>query len=336
MSRPLRQSGVALIIVLLVVAIVSVLATQMGGRLQLQIRRSANIKDNNQAYWYAMGAEQFARKSIEALYKEADGVIHLNQPWATTDFEYPLPNGGIQAKLVDMQSCFNLNALATPPPAGSNGGASAGYTEQKAFQTLLTSIESETEIPPLNAETLADSLTDWLDADNQTTGYYGAEDPEYESRQHPYLAANSLMMNKSELRLVNGAETPWINDVMPYVCAIPGVSTLKINVNTVTEEHAAVLRAALGSAISLEDVISALNARGDEGFDNINKFFSQAEISKVSLTDAQKKWFDITTSYFILHTKTRYNDASFNLSSVFAIDSNGNVSVIRREFGGLL
>lgn len=331
MMTSLRQSGVALLIVLLVVAMVSVLATEMGSRLQLQIRRSANIKDNNQAYWYAMGAEQFAKKSIEALYKEAKGVIHLNQPWATTEFEYPLPNGGIQAKLVDMQSCFNLNALAASPPAS---GTTVSYTEQKAFQTLLSSIDDN--IPSLNAETLADSLTDWLDDDDQITGYYGAEDPEYESRQFPYLAANNLMVNKTELRLVNGAELPWINEVMPYVCAIPGNTELKINVNTVSEEHAAVLRAALGSKISIEDTRSALNARGKDGFDDINDFFAQPEISALGLSADQKKWFDITTSYFILHTKTHYNDASFNLSSVFAIDNSGHVRVIRREFGGLL
>ena len=62
-----KQQGVALIIVLLIVAIVSVLATEMGSRLQLQIKRASNIKENNQAYWYAMGAEQYAQKSIKLL-----------------------------------------------------------------------------------------------------------------------------------------------------------------------------------------------------------------------------------------------------------------------------
>ena len=38
------SKGVALIIVLLIVAIVSVLATEMGGRLQLQIKRSLQHK----------------------------------------------------------------------------------------------------------------------------------------------------------------------------------------------------------------------------------------------------------------------------------------------------
>lgn len=77
-----QQRGVALIIVLLIVALVSVLATQMGSRLQLQVKRASNIKDNNQAYWYAMGAEQYAQKSIKFLLENSDGVINLNQQWS--------------------------------------------------------------------------------------------------------------------------------------------------------------------------------------------------------------------------------------------------------------
>jgi general secretion pathway protein K len=44
-----RQRGVALMIVLMVVALVAVLAVDMGSRLQLQIQRTMNLKDSNQA-----------------------------------------------------------------------------------------------------------------------------------------------------------------------------------------------------------------------------------------------------------------------------------------------
>ena len=57
-----------------------------------------------------MGAEQYARKSIQKLMEEDGEVIHLEQPW-NQEFVYPIEGGGIQAQLVDMQSCFNLNAL---------------------------------------------------------------------------------------------------------------------------------------------------------------------------------------------------------------------------------
>jgi general secretion pathway protein K len=88
-----KQRGVALIIVLLIVAIVSVVATEMGSRLQLQVKRASNIKENNQAYWYAMGAEQYARKSINLLMKTDGDKIYLEQPWSQ-EFVYPIEGGG--------------------------------------------------------------------------------------------------------------------------------------------------------------------------------------------------------------------------------------------------
>ena len=135
-----KQQGVALIIVLLIVAIVSVLATEMGGRLQLQIKRASNIKDNNQAYWYAMGAEQYARKSIQKLMEEDGEVIHLEQPW-NQEFIYPIEGGGIQAQLIDMQSCFNLNALKVD--TSGVGGTSLLAARKEAFMDLLDNIEPE-------------------------------------------------------------------------------------------------------------------------------------------------------------------------------------------------
>jgi general secretion pathway protein K len=79
-----KQKGVALIIVLMIVALVTVLATEMAGRLQLQVKRASNIKDNNQAYWYAMGAEQFARKSLSDLIR---GHKSLLIRWLVVEFK---------------------------------------------------------------------------------------------------------------------------------------------------------------------------------------------------------------------------------------------------------
>ena len=77
---------------------------------------------------------------------------------------------------------------------------------------------------------------------------------------------------------------------------------------------------------------SALSARGEKGFEDIEQFLSTPEIQAANLDENQKKWFDITTSHFILHTKTKYNNATFSMQSVFKIDSKQTVSVIRREF----
>ena len=336
-----KQKGVALIIVLLIVAIVSVLATEMGGRLQLQIKRASNIKENNQAYWYAMGAEQYARKSIKQLIDEDGDVIHLGQPWGQ-EFIYPIQGGGIQAQLIDMQSCFNLNALKVTDLATNNNAASAGKSnnspsnsgsiliERKtAFERLLRSIEPE--VSSYNIEIVRDSLVDWLDEDNTPT-QLGAEDSEYESRQFPYVAANNFMVHNTELRMVNGVEVSWLRELLKLVCVLPNNNLFKINVNTVGAENTAVIAAATG--LSLSDASSLLANRGEEGFQTTEDFLNEPSIRALTLTAEQRTWFDVRTSYFILHTKTKYNNATFALQSLFEVDSSNNVSVIRREFSG--
>lgn len=322
--RPNRQQGVALILVLMIVALVSVIATEMGSRLQLQVKRAANIKDNNQAYWYAMGAEEFARKSIQELLKLNNGVINLGQPWAQ-ELTYPLNGGGIQAQLVDMQSCFNLNVLGAEKKPGEPDSE-----ELKAFKVLLE--RSGIEISAFSADTLKDSLADWIDSDSNLRNF-GAEDSDYESLVHPYLAANNMLSNKSELRLVNGVEPAWLKDLLPLVCVLPETQ-LAININTLGEEQVALLSAL--TELSTQDAASLIKNRGTDGYKKASDFLSQAEFSTASLTDEQKAWFTVTTKYFMLHTKTRYNNATFAMDSVFHITPNNQVTVIRREFGGFL
>ena len=363
-SKTKKQRGVALIIVLMIVALVSVLATQMGARLQLNVARASNIKDNNQAYWYAMGAEQFARKSIVALMERNKEVLSLENNWSET-FAFPLEGGGIEAQLTDLQSCFNLNGVGavqgnnnsannnnsnnangnntnasapngntanTSANKGSPNGNSAGNgvsEEALAFERLVN-----LAVPDLDnytAEVARDSLIDWLDAD-ENMSLNGAEDADYAALPNPYLAANTSMMSKTELRLVNGVQPQWLSQLLPFICVVPGMNELKINVNTVTEDNAVVLAALTGADIN--DIQSVINSRPPEGFPDVPSFMADPRINNLQLSATQQKWLDVKSEYFILHTKTHYNNASFMMSSVFKFE-NDKVVVIRREFGGV-
>ena len=136
-TPPAKQQGVALMIVLMIVALVAVLATEMGTRLQLQVQRTMNLKDNNQAYWYAMGAEAFARKSIQSLIEESPNVISIDQPWAQ-EFTYPLENGGLTANLDDLQACFNLNAITSGSAGGAGSNSGNGSSGRFSHYVAIT------------------------------------------------------------------------------------------------------------------------------------------------------------------------------------------------------
>ncbi|WP_340678367.1 type II secretion system minor pseudopilin GspK [Paraglaciecola sp.] len=327
MIRPSKQRGVALIIVLLIVAIVSVLATEMGGRLQLQVKRAANIKNSNQAYWYAIGAEQYASKSIKTLIAESNGVIHLNQPWSEK-FVFPIEGGGIEAQLIDMQACFNLNGLKDTTSTDPINRSPELTARLAAFKRLLT--DTGLDIADFTADTVRDSLADWLDSDDNMS-QLGAEDSEYEGRQFPYLAANNFMADKSELRLINGVESKWLQAVLDWLCVLPATNQFILNVNTVTEKDSAVFAAMTG--LTQSEAADVIGSRPPEGFKTVEEFLAVNQIQTKNLSDEQKAWFEVKTEYFMLKSKTRYNNATFSLHTLFKVDK-GNVTVISRQFGG--
>jgi len=322
-----NQRGVALLIVMMIVALVTIIATQMGTRLQLQIQRTVNLKENTQAYWYAMGAEAFARQSLKKLMEETADKITLQQPWAQ-EFAYPVEGGTIEAKLEDMSSCFNLNAMA--------GDTQVRATEQgnavmDGFHRMLTTAQLD-DMSSYDADVLRDSLADWLDEDSQMRPY-GAEDSEYESRQPPYLAANALMTAQSELRLVNGMKPAWIKRLLPLVCVIPQVNELTINVNTLNEQKAPLLAGLTG--MSLAQAQNMISARPADGWGTSQDFLQDPAIAALDLNETQRSWFTVTTEHFLLHTKARYNAASFTMTSVLRASASEPAQVLRREFLGV-
>ena len=61
---PDEQRGVALLIALVVVAIAAMLSTGMIWQRELDIRRTANITQGDQAMQYALGAEAWAEQIL--------------------------------------------------------------------------------------------------------------------------------------------------------------------------------------------------------------------------------------------------------------------------------
>ena len=111
-----KQQGVALVTVLLIVALAAILATEMTARLQLQMQRAVNINFNQQAYWYAMGAEAFTKRVLVTAFEQDANTTNLGQIWAQGETTYPVDYGQITGEIIDSQACLNLNALRLPQP----------------------------------------------------------------------------------------------------------------------------------------------------------------------------------------------------------------------------
>ena len=149
MSRAKSQRGVALIVVLLLLAVMVSIAASMADRLFGQFKRATNQINYQQAYWYSIGVEALAKVGIEQSYKDAD-TINLSQPWALEEQTYPLDYGTLTGRLIDKQACFNLNALVEAQQA--SGSDRVPYLVE-SFQHLMEALEIEN----YQAETIAQS-----------------------------------------------------------------------------------------------------------------------------------------------------------------------------------
>ena len=326
------HKGVALITVMLVVALAAILATQMTARLQLQLQRTANIEENQQAYWFAMGAEAFAKRILIMSFDGEDNVTHLGQFWAQGENSYPVDYGNITGEITDLQSCFNLNALrstqSTSPTTATTATTGSGNLAVEALERLILAINID-NISEFEAKDMVDALTDWLDADDLVTNNGGAEDSEYSSKEYPYLPANNYLGSLNELRVVEHFTLNVIDKLKPYVCVIPNTNLHNINVNTIKAEHVELLTAVLDITQSVAEEI--ISGRGDEGYQDISDVFVSSELSQ--LTDEQKEQLVIDSEYFTLKTKTTFNNSYFFLSSIMKIENNNQINIISRTIG---
>ena len=223
MTAVRHQQGVALVAVLMIIAIVVVIAVNMTGRLQLQLQRQQNVQQQQQAFWYAMGAEQFAKVLLSRTLAGEESV-NLGQDWALQGATFPVENGTIAGDIIDLHSCFNINALQNV--SAQNGNRNEQSPAQKAFLRLLELKGSELSMP---AEYLVARLGDWLDEDSLLSTAGSAEDDDYASLQFPYYAANGLMASVSELRVILDLTPADYQLLAPYVCVIPEDNNLVLN-----------------------------------------------------------------------------------------------------------
>jgi len=328
-NRPYKQRGIALITVMLVVALAAVIATEMSSRLVLQMQRTANIQMNQQAYWYAMGAEAFTKRVLIKAQEEDDKVTHLQQDWAIGYQSFPVDFGEIAGEVKDLHACLNLNALKEKPEQNSDTKTKK-VPARLALEELILSLDIQ-GIGQFEAEYMADSLTDWLDSDDAIVSAGGAEDNDYAAKEHPYLAANNFMASVNELRLVEHFTVPVINQLKDFVCIIPEQSLHKININTLDAEKPELLQALLG--IDKSKASDILAAREEKGFEDTAEFFSLPELTSMTLTDEQKQQFVVDSEYFKLTANTQFGDSYFNLNSTFKVISKTDVAVIGRTIG---
>lgn len=298
--------GVALVTVLFILFLLTTLSVYMIDDQYLSIRRIANQRDSEQTFQMAVGAEQWAAKILERDMRDNE-TDHLEEPWNELLPAVPVEEGTLATEVVDAQGLFNLNNLQA-------GRDKVWYP---AFVRLLRVLELE--------EGLADAVVDWIDADVDVTGSFGAEDGEYLSKDPPYRAANRLFAEVGELQWVEGFELQAVTVLAPFVSALPATN-VRINVNTAVLP---VLQILGETALSEPEAQALIEARGEEGFSDTQDFLVLPELAGQG--NIAGPLITISSEYFNVRSRALFGRVNLILDSVIYRRPSDQIAVVLRR-----
>lgn len=210
--------GLALVSVLLIVAVTTALAYEIANRHAFGVAVSRQVLSGSQAREYALGGEQYARQLLYADWEDEDTRRKdtLLEDWWSMPETFEVEDGGVEMRIVDLSSRFNLNSLL-----GEGGPQNAARLKR-----LFTHLELDPNY--------VDAWIDWIDPDREVQPY-GAEDADYLLREPPHRAANQRAVDISELRLAVPFEArDEYARLAPHVAVLP-TDRLAININTATD-----------------------------------------------------------------------------------------------------
>ena len=300
-----KQNGIAIIAILLIVATVAALATQMHWQHRISLKRINNLLTLQQAKQYIVGGENWAREILVEDLRD-NTSDHLGETWASSLPALPIDGGAIQGRLVDLQARFNLNSLID-----SKGKIKPESLKQ--FERLLQILDIEPSI--------ASAVGDWLDTDNYPEFPGGAEDETYASLEKPYKTANHFITDISELMSIKGINKAIYDNLKGYVSALP--LSVSLNVNTASPE---VLQS-LTQQLTTNDISEVLDQRALGPFENINEFFN---LSNIQANEVQAP-LDTQTEYFLLEIEVSLQERIYRRHTYIYRDlQSGNVTAYQR------
>jgi general secretion pathway protein K len=193
-SKTPNSRGVALIMVLWVIAILSVVVLEFCFAMRTEVRITTNYKEEFQCYAMAEGGIQ--RAITELIYKHDPRVQQVRKTlisqessqdqkeWVADGRSYPLPfnQGACEIRIMSEAGKVNINIVS---------------------ETMLRKIIGQLGLEGEAKDIVVDSILDWRDPDDFHR-LNGAENEYYQSLKEPYNCKNGNLDSVEELLLVRG------------------------------------------------------------------------------------------------------------------------------------
>lgn len=308
--KAIKEKGIALISAMLVVALTSIVATQIFYQQQVNLRRTLNQLQAEKIYQSFINIEVFVKALLQAdlkdnQYDSTEQLAMANDMLALAVADYSATEvGNFQATIVDKQACFNLNNLVIENAV------------QDKQMVILRNLLAQQKINNALIDNLIWSLVDWLDADNEPKAQ-GAEWETYSQLSPPYQAANQALSEINELYAVqfwNQIPIQQLTDICvlpspPLFTELGRYSPAQTKITPININTASPLLLKSLSDKMLDANLSGIleQQKKDKGFESIDAFLTQLNTDnavnedEVKLSDSfDKDTLSISSQFFIL------------------------------------
>jgi general secretion pathway protein K len=301
-------------IVIFVFALVSILSVGMYNRQSIFVQQAGNLFAQSQAYQYAIGSELYAKWWLKDDWdndKDVEKEFYDDLAFLESSLTRPYEGAIVSSQFNDVQGKLNLNDLV------SVTGEVIPVMKER-FTRLFNRLAIET--------VKLEQIIDWLDENQDSSGFDGAEDGEYLSLDPPYRNAGQPMLDLSELRLLPTISNEDYKKLLEHVTVLPQ-GWAPVNVNTATAE---VLQS-LSETLTDAQADSLVEARQDKAWKNIDEFKAETLVADGKINF---NYIGVRSDFYELATEVTLSERTVRLRSVlYRSNEDGSLQVLSRNQG---
>ena len=237
-----NERGMVLLMVLLVVALLATILTELSFSTMVDMRLAETFRDTTRANYLARGGLEVGKMILQDDSNNYDANDEL---WAIGVQQYPVAEGSVTIEITDLGGRVDLNRLVT-----AQGNIDVVIKDR--YLRLLEQLDTD------RPSALVDALIDWIDPD-EIQEAEGAENSVYISRSEPYQCKNGPLDTLDELALVEGYTPELLKQLRPHVTTY---GSAQVNINTASPE----VLLALAEEMDITAIETLLAARQEEPF----------------------------------------------------------------------
>lgn len=296
MSVLRKQKGVALLVVLILLVMMSALAAKISQQFCRNLQKTHYQVSQQQLRWAMQAQEKVVKDRLQADASGESKALTLEGDW-----HQPLETRGedytVVSQIEDAQDCFNVNNLLAAEKIAQ--GQNVPVTPEKSRkEQIVEQLLTESGLSHNTAEEVYQQLVDYLDGDT-TTAKEGTETDAWTGVVPARQPANQMMRTIAEITLLPAFPATAYPKVNKLLCALPD-SASKVDVNTLKPAQAALLAAMFPGKMTEDDALRLIESRPETGWENMEAFSKALERAFPQLKD------DLPQVAEFLSTNSRY------------------------------